>query len=64
MEASAQNGFSYTLIRVGKLRGGGGEQGLGFEFYDQNRNPLEVRFNIFVGTGGATPACVCFFPWL
>lgn len=43
MEASAQGGFDYTLVRVGRLRGGGGEQGLGFEFYDKNPNPIEVR---------------------
>lgn len=43
MEAAAQGGFTYTLVRVGKLRGGGGEQGLGFEFYDQNPNRIEAR---------------------
>lgn len=43
MEEAARGGFSYTLVRVGKLRGGGGEQGLGFEFYDKNPNPIEVR---------------------
>lgn len=43
MEASAQGGFTYTLVRVGKLRGGGGEEGLGLEYYDKNPNPLQVK---------------------
>ncbi len=43
IEQATKRGFTYTLIRVGKLRGGGGEQGLGYEFYDQNKNPLEAK---------------------
>lgn len=35
---SQRRGFTYTLIRVGPLRGGGGEEGLGYEFYDQHNN--------------------------
>lgn len=46
-----RRGFTYTLIRVGPLRGGGGDEGLGFEFYDHRssskfqtllKNPLSV----------------------
>lgn len=49
-----RRGFTYTLIRVGPLRGGGGEEGLGFDFYDQRssskfqtlfKNPLSVLDN-------------------
>ena len=43
MSAASARGFSYTLLRVGKLRGGGGEQGLGYEYYDKNPNPIEAK---------------------
>lgn len=42
IEEAAKLDIAYTIIRTGRLRGGGGEMGLGYQFYDQNKNLLEV----------------------
>lgn len=44
LKGSAEEyGFDYTLIRTGKLKGGGGENGLGDEMYFENPNVMQVR---------------------
>ena len=38
-----EKGIDYTIVRTGKLRGGGGEIGLGGEYYSLPMTPLEDR---------------------
>jgi hypothetical protein len=49
---AAMYGYDFTIIRTGRLRGGGGEFGLGQAYYDTNVNFQEVRLAGMYAGGG------------
>lgn len=42
INGASQYGYEYTIVRTGRLKGGGGEYGLGDEFYETPSNIQEV----------------------